>query len=203
MATITVTNLTPDSVYIGDLYTNIPASGSVVLSRPAATLSSMSALMKAVAASQVTVAVVYDAHETASGLLVPPEAVDATDMAAVAATSAAAGAQTIRKAFTAGAGGSPDDVVVYAVNTLPYKMRIMDAYALVSTAVAASTLDVRSAAAGAGTVAASMSAAAAGRAASTVTASVVLSPGAAVGLFVRRSDSGIAGEVVLSVRRES
>jgi hypothetical protein len=63
----------------------------------------------------------------------------------------------------------------------------------------------RSAAAGGGTLAAEIDAAANGRRGqtATVTASQVFTPGALVGLFLRRSDSAIAGEVFIAVRRES
>ena len=202
MASILITNLTAEAVSIGDLYTSVPASGTLTVQRPATALAAMPSLQKAIADGKVAAAVTYDAWETASGLLTPPAATDAADAAPVAAGDTAALEQTIRKAFTAGTPGTADDVIIYAVNTLPYKMRIMDAVANISTAIARATADVRSQAAGAGTLVCSLDAATTGRK-EMATPSVVLTPGASVGLYIRRSDRGIAGEVVLTVRRES
>lgn len=201
---VTITNISAAPVAIGDLYTTIPVGGSVTTKRSASQLSAMVGLQKEVEAGTVTVAATMESFETASGLAIPPGTVEAGDAAAVAATAAAAAPLEIRKAFTALGAGVPDDVVIYAVNTLPYKIRVLDAYALVSTAIAATTLDVRDQAAGAGQLAATMSSATAGRAAMTgPNASVVLTPGATIGLFIRRSDRGVAGEVVITARRET
>lgn len=201
---VTITNISAAPVGISDLYTTLPVGGSVTTKRSASQLSSMTSLQKAVEAGTVTVSATLESFETASGLTIPPGTIDAGDAAAVAATAPAAATFEIRKAFTAGVAGTPDDVIVYAANALPYKIRVLDAYALVSTAIAATTLDVRDQAAGAGQLAATMSSATAGRAAMTgPNASVVLTPGTLIGLFIRRSDRGVAGEVVLTCRRET
>jgi hypothetical protein len=201
---VTITNISAAPVAIGDLYTTIPVGGFVTTKRSASQLSAMVGLQKAVESNLVTVAATLESFESASGLAIPSGTIQAGDVAVVAPTDAAAATFEIRKSFAVGAGGAPDDVTVYAANSLPYKVRVLDAYALVSTAVGASTLQARDQAAGAGQLAAQMSAAATGRSAMTLpTASVVLTPGALIGLFIRRSDSGIAGEVVLTCRRES
>jgi len=165
----------------------------------------MASLQAQMAASAVSLSVVYSASELSSGLQQAPASVQAVDMAPVASTDAAAGLVIIRTAFAAGAGGAADDITVYAVNTLPFKFRVIDAWALVGTAVAASTLAVRTAAAGAGTLLASIGSAATGRngLAVSVTATAVATPGASAGLFVRRSDNGVAGEVYVLARIES
>lgn len=201
---VTVTNISSAPVPLGDIYTTIPVGGSVTFKRSASQISAMVSLQKAVTAQQVTVLAVEEAFETASGLATAPGTVGADDMKVVAATDAAAAPIEFRKAFAAGIAGTPDDVVVYAANTLPYKIRITNASALVSTAIALSTLDVRDQAAGAGQLAATMSSAATGPQPMTgPNVSVVLTPGALIGLFIRRSDRGVAGEVVITARRES
>lgn len=198
MATVTITNGGSSDVYCSDLYTTIAAGKSVSTDRSLAQLQSMKSLQALVAAGSVTVSVAYTADEKASGLVGQGDQ-------AVAATGLS-DAQIIRVALTAGGGGSADDVTVHAVNTLPYKkMRIVDAVAYVSAGASAGrTVQVRSAAAGAGTLCAEMGATANGRQGqtATVTASQLLTNGASVGLFIRRSDSAIAGEVLITVRPE-
>lgn len=205
MSKLTITNLTGSPVHIGDIYYTIPANGSVVVERDASDLSGMVALQKAVTAGQVAASIAYETWETASGLVAAPGSVEARDLAPVAATAAAAVVQTIRKSFTAGVPGTADDVVIFAAGALPYKMRILDVVALVSTNIALSTLTVRDEAAGAGTAAAVLDSATTGRKMpdGSITASVVYTPGVTKGLFLRRSDRGVAGEVVLTVRQET
>jgi hypothetical protein len=200
---VTVTNIASVPVAIGDLYTTIPVGGSVVAKRSAAELSSMVSLQKAVEGGLVTVAAVEESFESASGLAVAPGTVDAGDAAAVAAGAAASPTLEIRKAFTALGAGVPDDVVIYAANALPYKIRVLSAEARVSTAIGASTINVYDQAAGAGQLCAALSSGATGIVPMTgPNASVVVAPGALIGLFIRRSDRGVAGEVVITARRE-
>jgi len=74
----------------------------------------------------------------------------------------------------------------------------------VDTAVAASTLEIRTQAAGAGTLLGEMSSNATGRAGwQTLTATQVATPGATEGLFIRRSDDGAGADICLLCRRES
>jgi len=205
MATIVVTNIVAVPVLINDLYATVPVGGSVTTQRSTAQISSMAGLQAAVAAAQVTVAVTLSADEIASGLAVTAGSVQAVDMQPVAATDAVAPTFEIRKSFTAGAAGVVDDIVVYAANALPFKMRVLDVYALVSTAgvAGAKTLTVRDEAAGAGTVVATIDDTATGRIAPTAfTASTLLTPGTLKGLFIRRDQRDVAGEVVIVARRE-
>ena len=152
----------------------------------------------------MTVAVALEAHETGSGLAVASGSVEAADIAPVASTAVAAGEVQFRKAFTS---VSATDIPVFAANALPYKMRIVDAYLLISTVQAGSTLRLFPQAAGAGTaVTDATSAAVAGKIPMPLTgnASQVLTPGALVGLFLLPSaHSGIVGELVVTARRES
>lgn len=206
MAAVTITNLTTSPLHIGDLYTTIPASTSIVVQRFASDLSRMPALQAAVAAGTAAVSVALIADETTSGLATAEGSVQAADVAIVAATDAAATSFEIRKAFVAAAAGAQDDVTIYAAGALPYKMRILDAYMLVATVgTGAATLTVRDEVAGAGTAAAVFSSAATGRISpsSAFTATTLLTPGAAKGLFIRRADRDAAGEVVIIARRES
>lgn len=215
MATLRITNLTTSDYWLNDIYSAVPAGSFVDVTRSPAEISAMRGLQDAVAAGKLSVDTTFSAEELAAisaanqplASTLVPGSLTADAVAPVATAVAAAAPITIFKAFSAGSGGSPDDVVVYAVNTLPYKIRILDAMATISTAVALSSLDVRSAAAGGGTLVATIPSASTGvqRAASlgSGNTSVVLTPGATVGLFIRRSDSGVAGEVVLTARRES
>ena len=203
MAQVTITNVSGGDVFIRELYKTLAASEAVVITRSASELASMSGLHEAQADGTVTVAYVRSADEIASGLDLPP-VVEGGDVSAVASTDKVADVAVIRYAFTAGAGGSADDVTVYAVNTLPFKFRVLDAWILTATAVVSSTASVRTAAAGAGTLLATVSTGATGRASMTLpVATAVATPGASAGLFIRRTDSGAAGELFLLVRKES
>jgi hypothetical protein len=191
-------------LYIGDLYTSIPASTSIVIQRYASDLSRMPALQAAVTAGTAAVSVALNAAELASGLAVAEGSVQSTDVAAVAAAAAASPDITIRKAFTSVAS---TDIAVFAANALPYKMRIMDAYLLISTVQAGSSLQLWPQAAGAGTaITVSTSSAVAGKIPMPLTgnASVVLTPGATIGIFMLPSaHTGVVGELVIVARRES
>ena len=194
MATLVVTNVDSAPVLIQDFYATIPVGGSITVSRGAGDLSGMPSLHSALAAGTVTMTVTYSSDELASGLV-------NTDNAA-AASAALAGHELLRVSLVAGGGGA-DDVTVFAAGSLPYKMRVVDAWGLVDTN-AAGTWNVRDEAAGAGSLAASIDSTAAGRVPmDSPTVSVAFTPGATKGLFVRRSDNTTAGEVFILVRKES
>ena len=201
---VTVTNISAAPVAISDLYKTLAVAEAVTFKRSASELSSMRSLQKAAADGLVTVAAVMEAFETASGLATAPGSVEAIDMAAVAAAGVASGEVVFRKNFTSVAS---TDIALFAANALPYKMRILDAYLLISTVQAGSTLQVFDQAAGAGNaITTATSAAVAGRIAMPLTGNVsqVVTPGALVGLFLRPSaHSGIVGEVVITARRET
>lgn len=202
---VAITNITSESVLIQDLYISIAAGDTVTVDRASTDLPRMASLQDALAAGSVTVVVTPTADEIASGLLQAPKTVEARDQAPVDAADVAAGAILLRAELAAGAGGSPDDVTVYAANALPFKFRVVDAWAMISTAVGASTLNLYTQAAAAGTlVAGPLDSAATGIVRMTgPTTSALATPGATEGLFVRRSDDGVAGEVFLLVRREN
>jgi hypothetical protein len=107
--------------------------------------------------------------------------------------------------YSVSATGAADDVTVFAAGSLPCKMRILDAFAYVSQLFSTSTLQVRSAAAAGGTLCAEMASTVAGRntQTATVTATQVLTPSATTGLFIRRSNNVVTGEVIIRARRES
>lgn len=210
MATFTLTNLSADRVHVGDFYgVELAPSGSTgdavsLTNRSLAEIPALSRTQDLVAAGTITFEVALDAAELSSGMASPPNSVQAEDLQAVGAAAIAAPVQAFFKSFAAGVAGTPDDVTVYAANALPYKMRILDVIGYVSTAIALSTLTVRDEAAGAGTVVATLDSAATGRVQdATATATALLTPGATKGLFVRRSDRGVAGSVIVLARRES
>jgi len=204
MADVTITNLTTSPLYLGDLYTTIAASSSITVSRYASDLSRMKSLQDAVAAGTAAVSVAPTANELASGLMTADASVQAADLAAVAAANAAAPEQIIRKSFTT---ASTTDIAIYAANALPYKMRIIDVFLIISTQQSASAVQLWSGAAGTGTaVTSSTATTSAGRVAMPLTgnATVVLTPGALVGLFLLpNATSGVVGEIEIVLRRES
>jgi hypothetical protein len=109
---------------------------------------------------------------------------------------------TVRKTFAAGAGGAPDDVAVFNANA-PYAFDILDVTLLVGTAVSLSTCQLRSASGGAGSAQSdALSSATTGtKRNAAATAAVAVAKGASV--FLRRSDSGVAGEVLITLARKS
>ena len=200
MATLTVTNPGSTDIYVADLYCTVKAGASVSTTRYNADLTKMAGLHGLVQAGSLTVTVAYSAAEIASGL------VDVGPTAASSTSGTVGDENVVRFALTAGGGGSADDVTLYALGALPYKkMRIVDAWAMISAGAAGGrTIGVRTATGGAGTLCAEVSAAATGRGGqtATVTASSAITSGASVGLFARRSDSAIAGELFVAIRPE-
>lgn len=101
----------------------------------------------------------------------------------------------IRVAFTALAAGTADDVTIYNA-TAPFAFRIVDCFALISTAILATTVTLRSASGGGGSALSSaLSSAATGTARNNDTATRTVASGGS--LFLRRSDRGVAGEIVI------
>lgn len=219
MATVRITNLTTSPVYLNDIYTTINGSAAVFpllpyvdVTRSVAEISSMTGLIDAVAAGTLSATITYSADEQAAlsvsaaqplASLLAPKAVPAP----VASTTIVGQEITLYKSMpSGGATGTADDVTIYAVNTLPYKMRILSAQVRISTAGAAgSTMNVRTAAAGGGTlVAGPIASDATGIVNATgPNTTVVATPGALVGLFVRRSDRSAVGEIVIKARIEA
>lgn len=204
MADVTITNLTSAPLYIGDLYTTIAASSSIVISRSSSDLPRMAALQAAVAAGNAAVSVALTANEAASGLAATPNTVGADDMLPVASTDPASAEIVIRKAITTVAS---TDIPIYAANALPYKIRILSAKLVILTVQAGSTLQLFPQAAGAGTaITTATSTAVAGNVDMPMNGNVtsVLTPGATIGLFARPSaHTGMVAELIITARRES
>jgi hypothetical protein len=215
MATIVVTNLSTSAVFLPDFYVTLGASGqknasvgqtdTFTTTKAEASLSLMTDLMTKVQAGTVSVAVTPSVGEAANPLLVPPNAVQAVDMAAVAATAQEAGTVVIRKVFTAGTPGTPDDVTIYAAAAVPFKMRILDCFVIKTTAIDTKTITLYPQAAAGGTAISSAMTSSGASAQllrnSLTTASQVIAT--TDGLFARRSDRGEAGELIILARRES
>lgn len=100
--------------------------------------------------------------------------------------------------FAAGAGGAADDVTIYNANA-PGGFRILRTDFIIATAVALATVQLRSAAAGGGAaLSATYTAAVATEApALTVSRAATTTVATAGSVFLRRSDSGLAGEVMI------
>lgn len=204
MADITITNITSEDVHLGDLYNTLRAGESWVLEeRSPLELDGMKSVKDAVLANKISVSVAYSAADVAAGFTTPVQAVEAADVLAVAADGSVCPGLVIRKVLTAGGGGA-DDVTIFAAGSLPFKMRVVDVIGFVVTN-AAGTWQVRDEAAGAGTLANTVDSTTAGRVPGDApsNATVVLTPGASKGLFIRRSDNTTDGEVFIVLRPES
>src|SRR6185369_13274036 len=104
------------------------------------------------------------------------------------------------RSFAAGGGGAADDVTIVDVGNLGFPIRVVDAWLNTLTPVVGSTCHVRTATGGGGTGLTSlMSSAAAGvtRNNDSTTRNAV----AADGLILRRSDSGVAGDISMMLLR--
>lgn len=107
----------------------------------------------------------------------------------------------IRKSFSAGGGGSADDVTIYGANA-PFGFRVVDSWLYVLTAVGGSTCTLRDATGGAGNALSdAFSSAATGKKENTaLTATRTIAANGTV--VLRRSDNGVAGEVFLLAQKE-
>lgn len=106
---------------------------------------------------------------------------------------------TVYVSYAAGAGGAPDDVTIYST-TVPFNFRILEAWQVTLTAVAASTVQARTASGGLGTaLTTAISSVVAGKTSDNSTATTTVASGGSI--FLRRSDSGIAGEFFLLCTR--
>ncbi len=105
---------------------------------------------------------------------------------------------SIYVAFAAGAGGAADDVTIFNGDA-PFAFRILKTLPYISTTVAVSSIQVRSATGGGGTALSSLFAATVATEDPVITSPIAATTTVAANgsAFVRRSDSGIAGEVIL------
>lgn len=111
-------------------------------------------------------------------------------------TSVISSMLVIHQAFSAGAGGSADDVVIFNANA-PFGFRIVETRFYISTGVALATVQLRTATAGGGSALSdAIVAAATGALLNTLKTGTdtVATNGT---LVLRRSDNSVAGEVVL------
>ena len=97
--------------------------------------------------------------------------------------------------FAAGTPGSADDVTIYSGDA-PFAFRILDVTLLTSTLIALSTAQLRDTAGGGGAALSSaMTTAVVGTARNNDTATPTVAANGSV--FLRRSDQGVAGEVII------
>lgn len=205
---ITHTSLTPDPVYLYDFGTGIKVLDGATYTlqnRDIAELTGATRLQADIAAGRLSLVVVPSADELASGLLSPPNVIQPGDLAPVAAAAVDSPVIALVKQFTAAGPGVADDVTVYAVDNLPYKCRVLGVLVHITTAIVGETVDVRDEAAGAGTLFATVTSLAAASTEIGLQAggAALLTPALTKGLFLRRSDNGLAGWAVILVRRES
>lgn len=198
MATLVVTNLSTKPVFIADLYVTIAVGGSVTTSRNASDLPAMQGLQAAIVAGTVAASVKYTTTESSAGLI-------GLGDAAVPATGASDEIVQRTPLASGGSTGTADDVTVYAQGALPApKMRVVDAWAILSTVVASSHIQLYTQPAAAGSLVTSISSATAGRAGTETsnTATVVLTNGPTVGLYAHRTDRSVVGELFVVLRPE-
>lgn len=109
-------------------------------------------------------------------------------------TSSIGGVFTIFVAVTAGGGGA-DDVTIYNANA-PFAFRVLDVLLLVATAVGGASAQLRDTSGGGGSALSSvLDGAATGTKRNDNTATATVAASGSV--FLRRSDSGIGGELVI------
>ncbi len=102
---------------------------------------------------------------------------------------------TIYVAFAAAAAGTPDDVTVFS-GTAPFNFRILEAWAVTATAIGSSTIECRTATGGGGSaLTTAMSTTVTGKTSDNSTATTTVAASGSV--FIRRSDRGVAGELIL------
>jgi len=202
MAKFTIVNLTSDAIHLGDFYYTLPGGATLELeNRSPSEVPGLRVVQEQLALGNISFSIEYTADELASGLMAPPNSITGDDFQEVAAAALLSGVALLRINCPVGGGGA-DDVVAYALDNLPYKFRVVDAWAKISTAVAG-TWELRDEAAGAGNVLATMDSTSLGRADASDNASAVATPAVTKGLFVYRSDSTAVGEVFVLIRRES
>ena len=206
MASITLTNVTSPMVPvpIREFYTSVPAVFPFTLTttRNPSEISSMAGLLAAVDAGQVTMSITYTADEIANGVIAPQSG--PLMQSPVTAATVDSQVSVLRIPLAAGTGGTADDVTAYAVNTVPFKFRVLDGWAVISTNEGGSTCNVYTQASAGGTEVLGLSSASAGRVAGTLPSNVtaVVTPASSTGIFVHRSNNLVVGEVFLLIRRE-
>lgn len=202
MATFTITNIDTAPVHLGDFYHTLDVAEVLTLANRTSTeIPGLVTVMEALNAGTITFVVTYTAAEIASGFQSPPNAVEAGDLAEVAAAAVAAGSQQLYIAVAA-TGAGADDVTIYAANALPYKFRILKSTLFVATA-AGTTAELRDEPAGAGTAFGDHDPSIIGQANSDAVAAGLVTPGATKGLFLRRDNGNSVGYLLIDIRRES
>jgi len=186
---VTLTNLSgTDSFYISQLYRQLAPGESVTTRRTMAQIDADASLKALIVAGSIGISYTEESgDDIAGGGGLEPGIIEC---------------RTVMVSVPAGAGGAPDDVAVYNANA-PYAFDIVDVTFLCSTLVAGSTVTLRSASGGGGTAQSdALNTAATGiKRNATATAPVAVAKGGSV--FLRRSDSGVAGTLLISIARKS
>lgn len=183
---VNITNTSSTAqVYLSSLFLPLAASATVSVQRTQAQVDADLNLKALILAGSVTVTFTAEAGDELAG--------DAMG------DNVAAEALVIHKTFAAGAGGSADDVVIYTANS-PFAMQILESTMVTTTAVSGSSVTIRTALAAGGTdLSGALASAATGRTSSVKTSTSTLAKGSS--LVLRRSDSGIAGEIIIRALR--
>jgi len=200
MATVLVTKIAGDQIYYPDIYRSLSVGDAVSFYRRPNEITGMDAITKGIAAGDLTMSVTYSAEEISSGQIAPPQSVQAADIAPVASTAVSAATATLFSAYVA---GPPAEVVAIVAGAFPFKCRVLKVEGHIATAGAgASTLQVRDQAGGGGQLIATIATDVLGYVVGAANTTIVVTPGATIGLFFLRSDQAAVGDVTLTVRPE-
>ncbi len=184
-----ITNLSSTVfVYISSAGTSIAPLGSLTLTKRSFSQVDADVQLKTlITAGAVSIAFVEEAGDDITGL-----------------GGLAAGVGSVLvfpRTFAAGAGGAADDVAVFSPNVTPFAFMIIDVTLVVSTIVGGSSVTLRDTAGGAGTALSdSLTSASSGFKRNTGSTTLpTIARG--VPLFIRRSDSGVAATMLISMLR--
>jgi hypothetical protein len=183
-----------------------PGESKVVSSLTLDELQQSSVLQSLLAAGTFSLSSVEG--DTGSGLAIGP--VDLTPATAAASANFGVAAAVVgvpfmvRMPFTAGVAGSPDDVAVFsAAAPLPFAVRVLDVEVVFTTAIDTATATLRSATAGAGTdYSGALTSGAAASRQRTGLATGYPTAAAGTQMHIRRSDRGLAGQMLITLVRE-
>lgn len=211
---LTITNLTSDPVLIPDITDStlvVPGSGSITLEDVKPTILRYADRLRALQ-SNLTLSLDLDLTDNFSSTprarfpVISDRAVGADQLNNYVSNSPFFTHITLRSRFVAGGTAdveavSPGALAGFGAGT--NATRVMDALLLVSTAVGGSTVDLRDEAAGAGTLLGSFDTATTGRKTTNATSTTRINPdGLTKGLYLNRSDAGVAGELIITCRHE-
>lgn len=184
---VTITNLSSSNpVYITQCYKSLGPSESIQVRRTMAQIDADASLKALIVAGSVGIAYTEEAGDDIAG---------GGGLETGMATTI-----TLRKPIAAGTPGSPDDVTVFDANA-PYAFDILDVTFLCSTAIGASTVQLRTLAGGLGAAQSDALATATTGVKRNAAATGAVAVAKGGSSFLRRSDAGVAGDLLITLAR--